>query len=138
MGNNTNRSGYKGRPKATYSAASIYAVNPATGHYCIWSKRPYTKQHYETRDNGVTYSREMDDLIKYHAENKLYPPIVRPEFVKVKHRDCNGIPSGEEIYTQQRVVPSLTACVAGCIDGTADTEITREVIGAITDIPGRA
>jgi len=109
--------------KATYTAREIFAWRPDIRHYDLLFKVPYTKQTYGP-GNGSNEFFTMEYLLESARKEHKYPPIVRPQFVKVKFTDCNGrtLTTGAKQATESAA--KLTPCGAGCI--VAATESGKE------------
>jgi len=107
--------------KATYTAREIFAWRPDTKHYDLLFKVPYTKQTYSPGKGSNTFFT-MEHLIESARKEHRYPPIVRPQFIKMKYTDCNGrkLITGATQITESAA--KQTTCEAGCIVAATDTE----------------
>jgi len=109
--------------KATYTAREIFAWRPDIKHYDLLFKVPYTKQTYSP-GKGSNEFFTMEYLLESARKEHRYPPIVRPQFIKMKYTDCNGrtLTTGAVGVTESAA--KLTPCGAGCI--VAATESGKE------------
>ena len=109
--------------KATYTARELFAWRPDTKHYDLLFKVPYTKQTYSPGKGSNTFYT-MEHLINAARKEHRYPPIVRPQFVKMKYTDCNGRPLITVATQITESAAKQTTCEAGCI--VAATESGKE------------